>query len=164
MVAQILPAIIIGAVVLIALGKLNFPKSSAQKERDAEVDEKGAGGALIDDLSGEGASDALKADLTNKGAAGVALDGLLGQGQYKKLTTEIDKVEKARVATLDGFNEFVASAERGRQEIVAQIGAGAAKFGADAQAALKDVHPAAFGIFGLPGIIAGQIGGERGAN
>ena len=160
MVAQILPAIIIGAVVLIALGKLNFPKSTAQKERDTEVDTKGAGGAFIDDISGEGASAALKDDLTQKGAAGVALDGLLGQGQYKKLTTEIDKVEKARVAALDSFGQFVESAERGRQHIVAEIGKGAAQFSQDAQAAIKDVHPSAFAIFGIPGII---VGSQRGA-
>ena len=158
MVAQIIPALIIGAVILISLGKLTLPKTSAQKERDAEVDTKGAGGTLIDDIAGTGASDALKSDLNQKGAAGVLLDGAFGQGAYKDLTTKIDAVEKTRVATIDGFYEFIDSAERGRQAIVQQIQKGVGEFAETAHRSAMDYQPYVGALFGPLGLLAGQVG------
>lgn len=115
----LIPIIVIGAIALIALGKIRLPKSAAEKKRDDEVDKKGFAGTVIDDVSGEGASQALKTDLNEKGIAGVALDGIVGDGAYAKLTAEIDEIEAGRQAAVDGFIAGIDQVERGRQAAVA---------------------------------------------
>lgn len=144
----LIPVAIIGIVLLIAIGKIRLPKSQDEKNRDEEVDKKGFAGVVIDDATGEGASQALKEDLTEKGVAGVLLDGVVGDGAYKKLTREIDEVEATREAAVDGFLDYIDQAERGRQEFVRIAGQGIAEFGASLHQSAQDAYQGAVGFFG----------------
>jgi len=165
----LLPAVIIGAVILIALGKLTLPKSAAEKKRDEEVDKKGFAGVVVDDTVGEGAAQALKDDIRDKGAVGVVHDGLFGTGTYEKLTTEIDNVERKRQEIVTGFWEGVAQAHKQVSDSFAAASRGISEWSAQAQAAVqKDAFLAGVAASFLPGgpialAATAASRGERGA-
>lgn len=156
----LIPLVVVGAILLIVLGKIRLPKSQAEVNRDEEVDKKGFAGVAIDDVSGEGASAALKTDLNEKGLAGVALDGLVGDGAYKKLTDEIDEIETGRQAAVDGFVNYLQAAERGRVATAEAIGRGAQEFVASLHQTAQDAHAGAVGFFESLGIIQVPARGE----
>lgn len=156
----LIPLVVVGAIVLIVLGKISLPKSAAEKKRDTELDKKGFAAVAIDDAAGEGASQALKEDLTEKGLAGVALDGVLGDGQYKRLTEEIDEIERGRQAAVDGFVQGVGAAAEGGVAIVAGIQRGAQEYVAALHKTAADAYAGAGDFFASLGITVTPVRGE----
>ena len=82
MVAAIIPAAIVGFILLIVGGRLLsgasalFPDANEQARRN----EKGAVGNTVDFVAGEGTAQQLEREINQKGIAGAAFDKVYGQG------------------------------------------------------------------------------------
>lgn len=160
----LLPALIIGVVILIAVGRIRLPKTSAEKERDAEVDAKGFAGVVVDDVAGAGAAAALQQDVHQKGVVGYVHDGLFGSGTYEKLTTEIDAIEANRKKQVNAFWSAVEGAYRGTGHAIDSAARGASEFAANVGAAAQR-DSFAYGVAALGGPIglaAAAVAGRQG--
>lgn len=70
----LIPALVIGVVILIAVGRISLPKSGEEKKKEEMREEKGALGNTLDFFAGEGTTkrgqDAIGVLLSDAGLAG----------------------------------------------------------------------------------------------